>query len=211
MHWIFDLDGTLYDAVALFAKMNQMSTSYLSELLHIGEEDAHKLLRHYLDTYGSLANGLSYHYDVEFDTFFARQYQLEVLLPLVPIHPDVHRLREFEGKKFILSNAPALWVNAVLDHLGIADVFDGVYCCDSFDHLIKPNPYPYLELCRQHDIAPEHCVFFDDTISNVAAANQVGMLGVHVAVGDGHWAPLPDGMAAVRGIPNPDTQDILSL
>ena len=206
MNYIFDLDGTLYDAKLLFAQMNHMSTEYLSELLHIGSEEAHRLLRHYLDTYGSLANGLSYHHDVEFDTFFDRQYQLDVLLPLVPKHPDLQRIRLLDGPKFILSNAPQVWVHAVLKHLDIADVFTAVYCCDDFDHKIKPQHHPYLTLCANHGIEPGDCMFFDDTIGNVQAALDLGMYAYHVSV-DGKPATLPpEHMVYIRGLPVPKVQ-----
>lgn len=43
----------------------------------------------------------------------------------------------------------------------------------------KPDPRIYAILCERHGLAPEACVFIDDSERNVAAARDLGMAAVH--------------------------------
>ena len=39
----------------------------------------------------------------------------------------------------------------------------------------KPDPKIFLLTCNRLDVRPEECVFIDDTLENVEAANKLGM------------------------------------
>lgn len=46
-------------------------------------------------------------------------------------------------------------------------------------HLIKPDPAIYKLLLSQYGLAPEECVFMDDTLRNVEAAAALGIHAIH--------------------------------
>lgn len=61
-----------------------------------------------------------------------------------------------------------------LAHLGIADLFDDVF--NTWDiGVAKPDPEIYAHVCRAIGAEPNEVVFFDDSLSNVVAAQGFGL------------------------------------
>jgi len=85
----------------------------------------------------------------------------------------------------ILSNSDASLKHRLRDALGISDLFDAVVCSAEAG-VAKPDPEIYRLAARRLDLPPEACVFVDDHEPNVAAAEQVGMRGIHFRVDRGH-------------------------
>ena len=46
------------------------------------------------------------------------------------------------------------------------------------EKMIKPNPEIYRLLLKRYELQPEECVFLDDTLKNVEAAQAEGMMGI---------------------------------
>lgn len=46
-------------------------------------------------------------------------------------------------------------------------------------NLVKPDPAIYKLLLEKYRLQPEECVFLDDTLPNVEAANALGIHGIH--------------------------------
>jgi len=44
---------------------------------------------------------------------------------------------------------------------------------------VKPDPAIYRLLCTRYAVAPERCVFIDDSLRNVEGARGVGMHALH--------------------------------
>ena len=49
------------------------------------------------------------------------------------------------------------------------------------EKLVKPDPRIYRVFCERYGLAPEACVFIDDSEVNVASARRFGMQGIHFA------------------------------
>lgn len=47
------------------------------------------------------------------------------------------------------------------------------------EQLIKPDPAIYQLLLARYNLVPEECVFLDDTLANVEAAEALGIHGIH--------------------------------
>jgi 2-haloacid dehalogenase len=45
--------------------------------------------------------------------------------------------------------------------------------------LVKPDPRIYRVFCERYGLAPDSCVFIDDSEPNIVAARKFGMHGVH--------------------------------
>ncbi|MDE6128740.1 MAG: HAD family phosphatase [Lachnospiraceae bacterium] len=53
----------------------------------------------------------------------------------------------------------------------------GIFSCKV--HLTKPDPAIYRLLLSQYNLTAEECVFIDDTLPNITAAESLGIHGVH--------------------------------
>lgn len=56
--------------------------------------------------------------------------------------------------------------------------FDGVIV-SGLEHLVKPDPRIYQRFCERYSLAPDACVFIDDSEPNVASARKFGMHAIH--------------------------------
>ena len=55
---------------------------------------------------------------------------------------------------------------------------DGVVV-SGLERLVKPDPRLYRVFCERYGLAPESCVFIDDSEPNIVAACKFGMHGIH--------------------------------
>ncbi len=53
----------------------------------------------------------------------------------------------------------------------------GIFSCKV--HLTKPDPAIYKLILTQYNLTAEECVFIDDTLPNIAAAEALGIHGIH--------------------------------
>jgi len=56
--------------------------------------------------------------------------------------------------------------------------FDGVVV-SGLEGLVKPDPRIYRVFCERYGLAPDSCVFIDDSEANIVAARRFGMHGIH--------------------------------
>lgn len=56
--------------------------------------------------------------------------------------------------------------------------FDGVIV-SGIEKLVKPDPRIYRVFCERYALAPESCVFIDDSAVNIASAAKFGMQTIH--------------------------------
>jgi 2-haloacid dehalogenase len=68
------------------------------------------------------------------------------------------------------------WVSC-LGEWPFLEKFDGVVV-SGLEHLVKPDPRIYRLFCERYSLAPENCVFIDDSEPNIIAARKFGMKGI---------------------------------
>jgi epoxide hydrolase-like predicted phosphatase len=90
------------------------------------------------------------------------------------MHAVVRRARRAAIRTALLSNS---WGNSY-PREGWEEMFDAVVISGEVG-MRKPEPEIYLHVSRLLRLAPAECVFVDDLSINVAAAIEVGMVGVH--------------------------------
>src|SRR5690606_34735893 len=90
-------------------------------------------------------------------------------------------LRRLPGRKFVFSNAPVHYAKAVLDVLGIGDLFDAVFSIERVRFRPKPDAYGFLRLCRAHHLRPRRCIMVEDTLENLRNAKRLGMKTVWIS------------------------------
>lgn len=77
----------------------------------------------------------------------------------------------------LVSNATTR-LESDLELLGLSDAFDAVVSSARVG-TAKPDADIYRFAAKSVDVAPERCLFVDDTAGHVAAARAVGMAGLH--------------------------------
>ena len=70
----------------------------------------------------------------------------------------------------------------ILKQIGLWEIFEGrFYSVEDFNHTKKnESPEVYLQLCDTIGIAPEDCIFVDDSYSNLIYPKEIGMTTVRL-------------------------------
>ncbi|MBO1265187.1 MAG: HAD family phosphatase [Clostridia bacterium] len=94
---------------------------------------------------------------------------------------SVYFLRKFKEKGYnlyALSNYPQRGFENTERYYPFFELFDGKVV--SYAHQeMKPEHRIYEILLEQYDLNPAECVFIDDTLANIHAAEELGMEGIH--------------------------------
>ena len=181
--WIFDLDNTLHNASPhIFPHINRSMTAYLQEHLALDEEAAVRLRVHYWRTYGATLLGLIRHHGTDPDHFLWHTHQFTDLARMVVAdRAALAAVRRLRGRKILFSNAPAHYVNAVLDLLGIGSLFDAVYAVEHVRYQPKPSLEGFRRLLRAERVVARRAGMVDDSLPNLRAARRLGMRTVWVS------------------------------
>ena len=103
-----------------------------------------------------------------------------------------HALDLLESREIrlaVASSSTTAHIDAALQRIGVAERF-AVRCSSMDEERGKPDPAVYLTASRRLDIAPDHCLAFEDSLLGVEAAFRAGMRVI--AVPDAH-ADVTDG------------------
>ena len=181
--WVFDLDNTLHNASPhIFPHINRAMTSYLQTHLGLDEVAAGELRRHYWQRYGATLIGLMRHHATDPRHFLLATHDFSALGKMVVREPGLRAtLRRLPGRKLVFSNAPVHYSAAVLDALGIADLFDDVFSIEHTDYRPKPDSYGFLKLFRRNRVRARACIMVEDSLENLKTAKKLGMSTVWVA------------------------------
>lgn len=183
-HWVFDLDNTLYPAhCALFHQIDRRMGEFISDLLGLPYDQARSLQKHYYRTCGTTLRGLMTHHQVDPRAYldFVHDIDLTVIEP----NPALDRaLEALPGTKVIFTNADTAHANQIIERLGIARHFTGIFDIFDANFVPKPDPGIYDQFVVRHRIRPDRAVLFEDTAANLAPAAALGMTTVLITPGE---------------------------
>lgn len=187
--WIFDLDNTLHDARPhIFPHINRWMTEYVATLLDVGEEDASELRDLYWRRYGATLIGLVRHHQVDPAHFLRETHRFTDIQRLVVGRRELRNvLRRLPGRKIVFSNAPGRYANAVLQALGVRDLFDDVFSIERTQLRPKPQAHGFLRLMHEHGLMAARCIMVEDSLDNLRTARRLGMKTVWVT--ESEYAP----------------------
>ncbi len=178
----FDLDATLYpESNGLWPAISQRIDLYMRQHLGIPAEQTPTMRRELYLRYGTTLKGLLAHYEFDSKEYldFVHDLPLEDYL-----HPDAElraMLTSIPARRWVLTNSDHRHAQRVLNHLGIADCFDGVIDVWALDPYCKPQPEAYL---RALDIVgaerPQDCALLEDSPANLRAAREMGFFTILV-------------------------------
>ncbi len=181
---LFDMDNTLYPETSLLEKnMTIRIISFVSEFLNISIERATNARLDGLTRYGTTLEWLMTEHGFSKTTeYFAY------------IHPDIEKnevefdanlrpfLEELSNKYHlsVLTNAPKIHADCILNRLEVYDLFDGVYDLDDMSFLGKPHKKAYLKAVQEKGYSIEETLFFDDTPKCIKGFSDLGGKGILV-------------------------------
>lgn len=91
--------------------------------------------------------------------------------------PWIKKLKENGYRVLFLSNFSKKAEKECAEALAFLPYTDGGILSYQ-EKMIKPNPEIYRLLLKRYELLPEECVFLDDTLKNVEAAQAEGMMGI---------------------------------
>lgn len=104
------------------------------------------------------------------------------LTPIAPLVALADALAEQGRPGYVLSNMPAHVQAVILEEHPVFDAFAGRVFSNEIQ-AIKPQPEIYRSLFREFQLAPECCLFIDDSNANLATAGELGMRTEHLPAG----------------------------
>ena len=173
--WVFDLDNTLYSGdAAFFKQIDVKMTAFVSKFLDLPPLEARKIQKQYLFEYGTTLSGLMAVHNMDPAEFLddVHDISLDVLDPDPALRPAIEAL---PGRKFIFTNGSQNHAKNVGDHLGIFDVFDGVFAIEDADYIPKPQRAPYDMFINEHVIDPTRAMMAEDSARNLKVPHEMGM------------------------------------
>jgi len=193
--WIFDLDNTLYPAsTGLMAEVSSRMTQFVADLLAVEPDIALVEQKRMFREHGTTLRGLMNDHAVDPHAFM--DYVHAVDYELVDESPRLSRVLDaLPGQKIIYTNASVAHAETVLQRLGIAHAFSGIFDVAAADYVPKPNPRPYDVLASRHDVDPLRAVMVEDIAHNLAPAAAMGMTTLWVRADgpiDAYWAAPSD-------------------
>lgn len=99
------------------------------------------------------------------------------ILPLPGVAHWVHRLHEEGWLQAVASAAPRANIDAVLEALSAAHIFQGIVSAEDVRRG-KPDPEVYLTAAARVGVSPERCIVVEDALAGVEGARRAGMKSI---------------------------------
>ncbi len=181
--WLFDLDNTLHNASPhIFPHINRSMTAYLARALTLDEEAAGQVRRDYWLRYGATLTGMMRNHNTAPLHFLKHTHDFPDLRGMLVFERGLRgTLRRLPGRKLVFSNAPREYAERVLDLIGIAGEFDGVYSIESLRFRPKPALAAYRALLKRERLTAARCIMVEDTLANLVPAKRLGMATVWIS------------------------------
>jgi putative hydrolase of the HAD superfamily len=193
--WVFDLDHTLYTVDRdQHTAMEERICRFVQQHLGMTRDPAWALQKRYLQDYGSTLAGLIRHHGIEPDNYHDEINDIAglALKPAPQLRSGLARL---PGQRLVFTNNCGRFARAVLDQLGIADLFFAIVAAKALDFRAKPDPAAYATLVALQGFQADRAVLFDDSARNLVPANVLGMTTVWLnnGLGQSYWRiPAPE-------------------
>ncbi len=184
--WVFDLDNTLYPASnGLMADVSARMTQFVAGVLGVAADEALIEQKQLFRKHGTTLRGLMENHAVDPWAFLDFVHQVDYGL-VDPSPRLADALRALPGRKVVFTNASVQHAEQVLDRLGIADQFQGIFDVAAALWQPKPHPTAYETLVERHQIMPERSVMVEDIAPNLEPAATLGMTTVWIDHQDPH-------------------------
>lgn len=178
--WLFDLDNTLYPAgCRLFDQIDVRMKTFISDLLDVDRDEAHRIQKHYFHTHGTTLRGLMNANGIEPGPFLDFVHDID--LSELPASAKMEQaLDALPGRKIVFTNASLDYAERVLDQLAIRHHFEDIFDIIAAEYRPKPDITAYHALIERHGVDPARAAMVEDMSVNLAPARELGMTTVWV-------------------------------
>jgi putative hydrolase of the HAD superfamily len=178
--WVFDLDNTLYPAAnGLMAEVSARMTEFVADALGVARDEALIEQKDLFRKHGTTLRGMMEKHAVDPWAFLDFVHQVDY--GQVDPSPRLAKaLTALPGRKVIFTNASVAHAEQVLERLGVAAHFEGVFDVAAASWWPKPHPTAYQTLIEQHRINPGRAVMVEDIARNLEPAATMGMTTVWI-------------------------------
>jgi len=185
-NWIFDLDNTLYPASCrLFDQIDRRMTSYLSDYLGVGREEAYKLQKSYFRDHGTTMNGMMHHHHMDPEPYL--QFVHDIDHSFIDPSPELARaIGALPGRKLVFTNGSLSHAERVLARLGIEDIMNDIFDIKMADYTPKPARQTYEMMISATGIEAKRSAMFEDIARNLLVPHEMGMTTVLVKTAGDH-------------------------
>ena len=183
---LFDLDGVLYqDLEAVFGQVSKKMTKYISNKLNLSLEKAKELQTNYFHKYNTSLNGLMIHHDIKPEDFLKYVHDIDLSF----MKKDLLLRNELENlniKKFIFTNGSKEHAKNITKHLGINDLFDGLFDIVDAEFSPKPTAKAFDLMIKKFKINPKETLYIEDIAKNLSIGKERGAITAWL-INDEYW------------------------
>tara|TARA_B100001769_G_scaffold171446_1_gene135108 strand:+ start:1467 stop:2138 length:672 start_codon:yes stop_codon:yes gene_type:complete len=183
---LFDLDGVLYqDLEAVFGQVSKKMTEYISLKLDLDLKKAKELQTNYFHKYNTSLNGLMIHHDIKPSEFlkYVHDIDLSFMKKDLILRSELEKLNL---KKFIFTNGSKDHANNVITHLGINDLFDGLFDIVDAEFSPKPAAKAFDLMVKKFKINPRETLYIEDIAKNLSIGKERGTITAWL-INDEYW------------------------
>jgi putative hydrolase of the HAD superfamily len=190
--WLFDLDNTLYPARCdLFAQTDRRIGEFISKLLDVHYDEAKRIQKDYWKTHGTSLRGLMTLHQVDPEPYL--DYVHDIDYAPVDASPRLDAaLKQLTGRKIVFTNGTVRHAERVLERLGVAHSFEGIYDIVAADYVPKPEMVVYRDIVGRYGVDPTRAIMLDDIAVNLKPAHALGMRTV--------WIRTPESTQRAQGL-----------
>jgi putative hydrolase of the HAD superfamily len=195
---LLDVDNTLYaSSCGVVPRVDVLINRYLVERVGIDAGEVDRVRRAMWRDYGTTLHGLMYRHGIDPDDYleFVHDIELGDVLGADPALGAM--LARIPLVKVAVTNGSAAHARAVLDCLGVRDVFFRIYALERLSYVPKPYVQAYHTVLLDLHARGSDCVLVEDRAANLRGARQVGMGTVFVAEGG---PPVDDADVSIGSI-----------
>ena len=183
---LLDLDGTVYqDLEAVFGQVSKLMTKYISEKLKIDLKKAKELQTNYFYKYNTSLNGLMIHHDIPPLEFLNYVHNIDLSF----MKKDLilrEQLEKLDMRKLIFTNGSADHAKNILSHLGIEDLFEGIFDITDAKYQPKPEPNAFDLMVKKFGINPKDTIYVEDIAKNLSIGKERGATTVWL-INNEYW------------------------
>ena len=167
-NFIFDCDGVLYqDLDAVFGQVSKRMTKYISKKLNLDLKKAKELQTNYFHKYNTSLNGLMIHHKVKPEEFleYVHDINLDFMEKDLVLREELIKLG---ARKFVFTNGSKEHVKNITEHLGIEDLFDGIFDIVDAEFHPKPKAKAFDLMVKKFNIEPKETIYIEDIAKNLS-------------------------------------------
>ena len=181
-----DLDGVCYQNLEdVFGQVSKRMTQYISKKLNLNLKKAKELQTNYFHKYNTSLNGLMIHHNIEPEDFLKYVHNIDLSF----MSKDTVLRNELENlnlKKFIFTNGSKEHANNIITHLGINDLFDGLFDIVDSEFSPKPTAKAFDLMIKKFNINPKETLYIEDIAKNLSIGKERGAITAWL-INDEYW------------------------